>query len=362
MLRTARFLRSYLRPSEVRWREEEVEIPVGGQPRHATLYRPKSNRPAPGWVVLHGLTVPGRHHVGMVRFVRALAASGASVLVPDVPAWRALRIDPPAARETIGDGARYLAALPGTRPGGVGVIGFSFGATQALIAAADPALHGVVRAAVGFGGYADLPRMVRALMTGEHDWNGARERIDPDPYGRWIVAANYLTRVPGFEHMQAVADGALELATEAGIRGTPSWEAAYDPLKAAIRKRLPADQRGAWDVIAGPVGRPPPDPELAERFAREFTTVAMQLDPGLDPTPYLPHMRARVVLSHGLEDRLIPYTESLRLYALLAPVTDVSLTLTRLFAHSGPQTGGPLHYAREGWRFARLLHRALNAV
>jgi hypothetical protein len=362
MLRAARFLRSYLRPDRVRWREREITIPVAGAPREATLYLPLHDRPAPGWVVLHGLTVPGRHHTAMVRFVRGLAASGAAVLVPDVPAWRELRMDTAAARETIAEAARYLAALPGTRPGGVGLIGFSFGATQAVIAAADPSLHGIVRVVVGFGGYADLPRMVRALMTGEHDWNGVAECIDPDPYGRWAVVANYLTRVPGFEGMGAVEHGALELAVETGVRGTMSWDAEYDPLKAQIRERLSPAEQAVWDVVAPPAGQPPRDRVLAERLARGFADAALRFDPGLDPARYVDRLRARVILSHGHEDRLIPYTESLRLHALLAPVTDASVTITRLFAHSTHHGGGPLHYVREGWRFIRLLDRALTAV
>jgi pimeloyl-ACP methyl ester carboxylesterase len=362
MLRVSRFLHCYLRPAQVRWREEETVIRVGGEPREATLYLPRrARRPLPGWVVLHGLTVPGRHHAAMVRFVRALAASGAAVLVPDVPAWRELRIDTAAARKTIGDAARHLVSLPVTRPGGVVVTGFSFGATQALIAAADPSLHGILRSVVGFGGYADLGRMMRAAMTGEHEWKGVRETMDPDPYGRWVIFGNYLTRVPGYEHMQAVQDGALKLAYESGVSGTMSWDPEYDPLKARIRERLSPAEREVWDVVAPPAGQPPADLALAESLARGFAAAAREFDPGVDPAPALPKVRTPVILSHGVEDRLIPYTESLRLYELLSPVTPTSLTLTRLFAHSTHEGGGPVHYVREGWKFARLLHRALGS-
>jgi hypothetical protein len=58
-----------------------------GRPREATLVPPAGGGERPGWVVLHGLTVHGRRHPAMQRFVRSLAASGAVVLVPDVPEW-----------------------------------------------------------------------------------------------------------------------------------------------------------------------------------------------------------------------------------------------------------------------------------
>jgi dienelactone hydrolase len=103
-LRTARFLRAYLAGGAGPFRQEEVRIEAADDAREATLYLPRRRGPAPGWVVLHGMTVPGRRHLAMSRFVRSLAASGAAVLVPDVPAWRELRVDTGAARETLAAG------------------------------------------------------------------------------------------------------------------------------------------------------------------------------------------------------------------------------------------------------------------
>lgn len=362
-LRTSRFLRAYLRGGSPRVREEEVRVEVAGEAREATLYLPERRGPAPGWVVLHGMTVPGRRHAAMTRFVRSLAASGAAVLVPDVPAWRVLHVDTGAARETLAGGARFLAARPDVRPGGVGAVGFSFGATQALIAAAEPELRGEIAAVVGFGGYCDLPRMVRCLFTGEHDWEGERYRLDPDPYGRWIMAGNYLTRVPGFEGMEAVARHATELALEAGRRGAWAWEGEYDAFKAGVRGTLSPAEREVWDAVAPPAGRPPADTPFVRALADGLAAAIQAHAPELDPRSRLDGLRARVVLSHGRADRLIPWTETLRLRAILPPAADVSVTVTGLFAHSA-HAGWmhPVERAREAGMFVRLLNRALAAV
>lgn len=362
-LRTARFLRAYLRGGAGPVREEETTVPIGGEQREATLYLPTRRGPAPGWVVLHGLTVPGRHHLAMTRFVRSLAATGAAVLVPDVPAWRALRLDVDAARTTLADASHWLAARPEVRPGGVGTIGFSFGATQALMAAADPAVQRDVRAVVGFGGYCDPQRMLRCMFTGEHEWRGERFRLDPDPYGRWMIVGNYLTLVEGYDGMEAVARGALELAVEAGRVGAMAWEPVYDPTKARIRAGLSPAERELWDVVAPPAGAPPGDMALARAVAAAFGVAAAEKVPGLDPRPHLPNVRGRVVLSHGRADRLIPYTETLRLQTLLPSAARPSVTITGLFAHSshGPWMR-PLDRAREAGLFVRLLNDALAAV
>ena len=362
-IRTARFLRTYVRGGAGPIREEETHLEVNGERREATLYLPDARRPVPGWVVLHGLTVPGRRHRAMTRFVRSLAGSGAAVLVPDVPAWRSLLLDLEGARDSIAAGARFLAKRPEVQPGGVGAVGFSFGATHALMAAADPALRRDLRAVVSFGAYCDVPRMVRCTFTGEHEWRGERHTMDPDPYGRWILAANFLTLVPGLEGMEDVRAAAHELALEAGRRGVMAWEAEYDTFKRELRGRLSPAAAEVWDLLAPPTGTIPADLNAARRLADAMAAAMMERHPGLDPQTLLPRLQGRIILSHGRADRLIPWTETLRLWSMMPPAADVSTTITGLFAHSA-HAGllHPLDRLRENAQFIRLLNRALAAV
>ncbi|HEX5724768.1 MAG TPA: hypothetical protein VFX98_04840, partial [Longimicrobiaceae bacterium] len=302
---------------------------MAGRDREATLYLPPTRRPAPGWVVLHGLTVPGRHHVKLVRFARSLAGSGAVVLVPDVPAWREVLLDVTAARETLADAVLHLAARPEVKPGGVGAVGFSFGATQVLMAAADPALRGALKAVLAFGGYCDLGRILRCMFTGEHEWAGRSYWVDPDPYGRWAVVGNYLTLVPGYGHLGAVQQAALELVQESGRMREWAWEPVYDPIKDKYRARLGTDEeRRVWDVVAAPSHTPLPDLEMSRALADAFAAAALEKDPGLDPRPRLGGLHGRILLTHGREDRLIPFTESLRLLAHMPGQARASATIT----------------------------------
>ena len=357
--RTARFLAAWVGGARG-VREVETTVRVAGEEREATLYLPPGRGPAPGWVVLHGLTVPGRRHGAMTRFVRALAASGAVVLVPDVPSWRALRLDAEAARETVRAGVARLEGMDEVRPGGVGAVGFSFGATQVLMAAADPSMHGRLNGIVAFGGYCDLGRMLRCLFAGEHEWEGVRYTLDPDPYGRWIVVGNYLTLIPGCEGMHAVAHAALELATEAGRRGEWAWGPHYDAMKVELTRGFTADEQRIWQIIAPPA-EVRPDLEAARELAASFTAAALARAPGLDPRPHLGGLRARVVLSHGRQDRLVPFTETLRLMTMVPPETRATATITGLFAHSAGAWLHPVHWLRETSAFVGLLDRALYA-
>ncbi|CAN5632673.1 hypothetical protein BH23GEM7_BH23GEM7_39860 [soil metagenome] len=363
MLRTARFLHRFLRPDPGRVRVKEARVTVGDRTVPATLYLPRRGRSLPGWVVLHGITVTGRHHPALTRFAQALAAAGAAALVPDIPEWRSLRITLDAAVATIKGGASFLEERPEVKAGGIGVAGFSFAATQALIAAAQPELRPDVATVAGFGGYADLHRTVQCMLTGEHEWQGVRYRLDPDPYGRWILGGNYLPLIRGYEGMTAVAAGLHGLAVEAGRRGVFAAEPEYDGLKADIRAGLAPEERRLWDVLAPPANRPPADLELARSLAGELADAALRAEPRGDLLRALPQLQCRVALAHGRGDRLIPFTETLRLLSLLPPQLAVYGTVIHSYAHSmEAERLRPLEYAREAYRFVRLLSYALDSV
>jgi hypothetical protein len=360
MLRAARFLRGYLRHPANGTGESEATVEVGGAAVPASVIRPRNARSYPGWVVLHGITVPGRHHPALRRFAHALAATGAVVIIPEVPAWRRLLLDPDTGDRTVAAAAAHLRSRPDVTGDPLKLVGFSFGGTQALISAAKPGIGAEFGEIVAFGAYCDLGRTLLYMMTGEHEWAGLRSRADPDPYGRWIVVANYLAGVPEYAHMGELASAAYALAVETGRRGVYAADPRYDGLKAEHRERLPQEQRELWDLIAPPSGvRPPAEP--GRELARKLLAAATARHPQLDPLPLLPRLAQTLVLAHGHGDRLIPFTETLRLHSHLSPDTRAGVWVTRLFAHSSE--AGPLPYHRypgEFGRYLALLNRALR--
>src|SRR5690606_37512075 len=72
---TIRFLKQYLRPTDNATVESETIYTRGAEALPATVFRPaRGPRQLPGWVVLHGLTRPGRAHPSLQRFARAFAS------------------------------------------------------------------------------------------------------------------------------------------------------------------------------------------------------------------------------------------------------------------------------------------------
>ncbi len=357
-LRSLRFARAWLGgPASL----QEEELPLGGDTsgRDALLVRPHDGEAHPTWIVLHGLTRPGREHPALLRFARSLAATGASVLLPEIPEWRELRL------ETAPLVPALLASLdraeghPACRGPAV-LAGFSFGCPQVLIAATDPRVSGRIAGILGFGGYADPERVVRFLFTGEHAWEGTRERLDPDPYGRWVMGANFLPRVPGHAGREPVAEILRELASRAGEMQVPADGPAIEGLRAGMEREVPPSHRELFRVFAPPAGSLP-EPNRAGEIAEGLCAALRGARGDADPRPFLSELRAPVRLIHGRSDRLIPWSETLRLEAAFPHDSDVHADLTGLFAHSkGSGRPAPWAAAAEGLGFLGALRRALR--
>lgn len=374
MASALRFLRQLVLPRPEAVVAEETTYRRADRELAASLYRPASRRGRtgagdgpglPGWVALHGMTHHGRHHESLDGFARALAASGAAVLVPDIPEWRALRVAPRATVETIKAAVLELDGRPFTAHGRIGVIGFSFGGTQALIASTEPALEGHLAAVVSWGGYAELSRAIRYGYLGDHELDGEAYHRDPDPYGRWIFAGNYLPFVHDFEDQRPLADALIQLAREVGRRRIRGWDPATDPLKEAVRAELDERRRELFDLFAPPTASSHTTAErerlgdLADRLAR----TAAERQPLLDPGPYLHRVPVPVFLGHGHGDRLIPWTELPRLRRALPDSRLDHAVVTRLFGHTSRDRLLPTPSTLlDAARFVRAIRRMVRLI
>jgi dienelactone hydrolase len=343
--------------------EEDCALNRGGVPVPATLIHPRlTKRPLPAWVVLHGITRPGRAHAQLVRFTRALASTGVAAIVPEVPEWSELQLAPRLTAPTVYAAIEALSELPGVAADRVGLVGFSFGAPHAIAAAGDPCVRARVAGAVGFGGYCDLERTIRFMLTGRHEWAGEGFQLRPDPYGRWIVAANYLTAVPEHANATDVADALRRLAAVAGDDGLMAWDPYYDPIKVRLRAQIEPERRGLFDLFAPPSDQEPEGEEVA-RLAEALAEAGRRVDPEIEPARLLAQVECPVVVLHGRRDHLIPFSEGLRIHEALRNATERSATITRLFGHAAQDPWpSPLQATREVPRLMRALSRMFELV
>ena len=124
-------------------------------------------------IVTHGFTHEGAGDPRLQALCRRLARAGFVVVAPEFDEMRQYRLG-------LGDQADLEAAVaavgrdPEVDPARVGVMAFSFGSAPTLIGLSQPPLRDAVSFAVIFGGYFDLRRTFKYVLTGAYDGCGHR--------------------------------------------------------------------------------------------------------------------------------------------------------------------------------------------
>ncbi|MBI2152257.1 MAG: ATP-binding cassette domain-containing protein [Candidatus Rokubacteria bacterium] len=192
----------------------------------ADLYRP--GRPARGGLVLvPGLSRQGKDHPAFQRLARSLARAGFVVLAPDFPDLRAFHVSEGDVH-TIVRAVQVLRAEAGDP---IGILGFSFGAGPALLAAADPAIRDQVALVGSFGGYWDLAGVIGFVTTGWYEEDGQGRQATQQSFNRWKLVAALVPYVadPGErERLQRLVDRKLanpgeDVRRELGKLGVEGW-------------------------------------------------------------------------------------------------------------------------------------------
>ena len=220
-----------------------------------------------------------------------------------------------------------------------------------------------IAGAVGFGGYCDLDRTITFMLTGRHEYQGKSYELIPDPYGPWIVAANYLTDIPGYEKATDIADGLRRLAAITGESpGVYASDPCYDAAKAKERKKIDLDRRFLFDFFA-PLSGVRPDLAYAEELGHKLAKAALSVEPKIQPFKELGEISCPVHVLHGRNDNLIPFTEGLRIKDTLSTQSHSYVTITRLFGHSTQDRfPSPFHAVQEVTVFLRAIERIFGLV
>ncbi len=256
------------------------------------------------------------------------------MLVPEIPEWRRLELAPAAVAATLSGCVERLRATAEVSRGRLGLIGFSFGAPQVAMAAGQGDLAGELGGIDLFGGYCSLERTMKCQLTGEHEWGGLEHRLDPDPFGGWVVGGNYLNRVPGLGGSGDVQVALRRLARAASGQRIPAWDPRHDALIRDLRGALPASKRPVFDLFATPSTESLGALDERRALATELAAACRHADPLLDPGTVLGSVALPTRLLHGRGDRLIPFTEALRLQRSLPDDACRDTTVTGLFNHS----------------------------
>jgi hypothetical protein len=301
----------------------------------ADLYRPGREALA-GVLLMPGASEEGKDDPRLVAFATTLARARFNVLVPDLASLRSLQVNPGNIRE-VADTFSWLASRPELIPGGRGgVIAISYAVGPVILAAMEPDLRRHVRFIMAVGGYYDLPEVLTYTTTGWFRAGGRERYRKPDSYGKWIFVLSNADRLPDPSDREVLKAMARRMMRDPA-EGVKDLEAKLSPAGRAVY---------AFVVNSDPALAP----SLAARLPEAIEADIRALDLA-DKDLHL--LKARLILIHGYDDDIIPYSQSIALAGAVSP-GQTKLYLIHGLVHVDLKPGLP-----DRWRLWRAIDTLL---
>lgn len=277
---------------------QTIHYRQAGKTYRADLYTPDEAAVRAGLVLVPGLAEAGRHDVRLVAFARTLARAHFAVLVPDIENLRRLRIDPDDAAHisTAFTQLQTRRETDTTLP--LGIAAFSYAAGPAIQAAMHPAIRDRVDFVLTIGAYYRLTDTLRFLTTGHLELEGQDRYRQPNAYGKLVFALSTL------ELLEKAADRKLFRHMIELKRADPKADISHlveglGDQGHRLYRLLDNRQAEAFETLLG---------ELPEAIRTRMAELDLA-------NKDLTQLKAKLVLVHGMDDSLIPYSESQALAA-----------------------------------------------
>ena len=313
-------------------RVARVTFEAAGRTMVADVYRPASGRRGsrrPGIVLNHGVAAGGMNDLRLVNFADALARCGYVVLVPEFINLKEFRVRPSDVDEMVGS-YEYLEQLPDVDPDRAGFFGFSYAGGLAVLAANDPRIAERVRFCFLLGSYYDAKSIVIYATTGYYLEDGEWIYMTPRHTGKWAFLKNMLEFV----------DDAGDRALLARIADAKLASEACDV--SATADSLRGDGADLYELMMNE------DPDAAGRIIERLNPRILSFFDEISMPGNMENVTAHLIITHGRDDNLMPYTESILLAENAPPKATVQLRILESFQHVDLEfnwEGGPAGWA-----------------
>ena len=300
-------------PSELKERatlphRETLQYEFEGASYTADIYRPTSSPAKAVTILVPGVVEQGKDDPRLVAFALSLARSQFLVFVPDLTDLKQLKASAQDAVD-LSKAVRYAASLTGVGDqSSVGIVAFSYAAGPALLSALSEETRRTVRFVFAVGPYYDLTAVTTFLTTGNYRKKdrGRWHTANVSEYAKWIFAHGNASRLTDPKDRERL--------TQLTRRKLDDVTANVDDLA----ETLDAEGRAVYALLTN--RDPDRTPDLIERLPPAVLSELRALDL---KTKNLEHLEARLILIHGRDDPIIPYTESISLASAAGRNADV---------------------------------------
>ena len=293
-----------------------ISYTIEGRAGSGDLYLPGEGVPEAGVVLVPGAVPEGKDHESLVGLARTLARVRFAVLTPDLSGYRELEIRPDQIRE-VADAFHYLVGHGELAPAGrAGIGAFSFAVGPAVLAALEQDIRDRVSFVFGVGAYHDLRHAIRFFTTGYFEEDGKLRSAEFSEYGQLVFAKSVQ------DQLRDPTDRAtLESMVEAKMNNRA---ADVSPLAG----RLGSEGQSVYRLLTNA------DPERTPALISSLPEETVEMIDALTLADKDLHaLRARLILVHGKNDELIPYTESIALAGAAAPSRSRVIIVNNALGH-----------------------------
>ncbi len=281
----------------------------------ADVYEPAEGRAQP-LLLVPGMVPEGKDDPRVAPFAAAMARAGFRVIVPDLPSFQSLVVQPANVRELAAAVAATTARRDLAPRGRTGLFGVSFAGGIAVLALREPAVARRVSFLVTMGAYADLDSTLTFLATGRTFVRGRAHHVEVDPYSQFVFVRTYEEFLPDprdRERLEAMA--------------RRRWNDPSAPLADLADSLSPAG-RLPYELFV--TAAPAAVPALLARLPAALEQRMAVLSPERQD---LSRLRVPVFLAHAWDDGTVPVGETWRLARLLRRHTRVQRILLRTVGH-----------------------------
>ena len=304
----------------------------------ADVYRPNDDRQHAAVVLFLGANAAGRDDDDVVNLGHALAGAGYVVMFHWSPTMALKANIDPAETGNLVWAYQYLAEREYVDPDRVGLGGFCVGASFALVAAADPRIQDQVYFVNAFGPYYDAETLLLQAASRSVEYDGERTPWDVDKLTMRVLAN---------ELIETLEDpGDVDALTRRYMNNQalkPEELDALSPAATNITRLLDGTSPGEAQALYS---------TLPERFRSDLS--------GISPSFHVDEIRARLLILHDRNDRLVPAAESRRLLAATEERGNVRYTEVLAFEHVRPSGGGTAELLAEAWRLFRHMYSIIR--
>lgn len=305
-------------------RPEPVKVTISfiaqGRRYSGDLYTARGG-PQAALLLLPGAAETGKDDPRLQALARSMARARFAVFVPDLARFRTLQIGGDDINDVV-NSFHWLASRRYLTPGGAaGICAFSYACGPAVLAAIDPLIRDRVSFVMTVGGYHDLTRVLTFFTTGyfrkDNEW---LYRV-PNHYGKWVFVLSNINR------LRSSGDRAL-FRTMAGKK-------LDDPGAsiASLAAGLSAEGKTLYAFLENR------DPTQARSLIQGLPVGIKAEIQALNVAEYdLRRLQAAMIILHGYDDDIIPYTESIALASRL-PEDQRRLYLIKGLMHVELQSG-----------------------